>query len=209
MNSGIKALVFDVGDVLIRIDFDRVFRRWAAMAGVPFETVKSRFAFGESFLAFERGEVDSADYFARLRRDLDLGLTEAQLASGWSEVLLPEIEPTVALLPRLARRIPCHLFSNTNVTHYQVWSRRHARALAPLGRRFVSHEMGRRKPEVEAFAHVARELALEPREILFFDDMAANVEGARAAGFAAVHVRNPGDVERAVRPWLDAEAKRS
>lgn len=206
MNSGIKALVFDVGNVLIHIDFDRVFHRWAALAGVPFAEVKARFAFGERFLAFERGEMESADYFAQLRRDLGLGLTEGQLAAGWSEVLLPEIEPTVVLLPRLARRIPCHLFSNTNLPHYEVWSRRHARAFAPLGRHFVSHEMGSRKPEAESFAHVARELALEPREILFFDDMAANVEGARAAGFAAVHVRHPGDVERAVRPWLGADA---
>lgn len=201
--ADIQALLFDFGGVLIEIDFDRVFQRWADLAGVRFEQVKERFTHGEAYEAHERGEIAAREYFQALRMELGIDLTDEQFLDGWKEVLLPEIEPTVALLPRLARRIPCHLFSNTNLAHYDVWSRRHAKALAPLQRRFVSHELGYRKPHPDAFRSVARELALEPARILFFDDTEPNVEGAREAGMSTVHVRSPEDIRRAVKPWLD------
>jgi putative hydrolase of the HAD superfamily len=200
--DNIRALLFDFGGVLIRIDFERVIQRWADLARVPYEHVKSRFQHDEAYNAHERGEIDTPEYFAHLRRTLGIGLTDAEFADGWEQVLLPEIEPTVALLPRLSRRIPCHLFSNTNPAHYAVWSRRHARALEPFGRIFVSHELGERKPDTAAYALVLRELGFEPSQVLFLDDTEKNVEGARAAGLPTVHVRDPRDVRQAVKPWL-------
>ena len=194
----IDALLFDFGGVLIEIDFDRVFARWAELAGVAFTRVKERFDHGEAYQRHERGEIDVAQYFASLRADLRIDLSDDDFADGWVKVFGPEIAPTVALLPQLAARIPIHLFSNTNATHYTYWSARYQEALRPLGRRFISSEMGLRKPERESFEHVARSLDVPLGRILFFDDTQANVDGARAAGVRTVWVRSPADVARAV-----------
>ena len=199
----IDALLFDFGGVLVEIDFDRVLARWAQLAGVAFAQVKQRFDHGEAYQRHERGEIDAAAYFESLRASLGIALSDADFADGWKRVFGPEIARTVALLPRLAARIPIHLFSNTNRTHHRYWSARYEGALRPLGRRFVSPEMGLRKPERESFEHVARALGVPPGRILFFDDTAANIEGAHGAGMPAVRVRSPADVERAVLPWLD------
>ena len=201
MNSP-EVLLFDFGGVLIEIDFDRVFARWAELAGVDAALVKQRFDHGEPYQRHERGEIDAPAFFAAMRARLEIDLTDADFAEGWQQVFGPEIEPTVALLPRLATRIPIHLFSNTNRMHFDYWSKRYARALAPLDRWFISCQMGLRKPERASFEHVARELGVPLKRILFFDDTLANVEGARAAGVPTVWVRSPADVERAVAPWL-------
>jgi putative hydrolase of the HAD superfamily len=197
------ALVFDFGGVLIEIDFDRVFARWAGLAGVDAALVKRRFDHGVAYQRHERGEIDAAAYFQSLRGTLGIDLGDADFAEGWQRVFGPEIAPTVALLPKLAARIPIYLFSNTNLTHYRYWSERYARALQPIGRRFISCEMGVRKPERASFEHVARAIGVPPGRMLFFDDTAANVEGAKAAGVPTVWVRSPADVERAVAHWLD------
>ncbi|HUP96896.1 MAG TPA: HAD-IA family hydrolase [Usitatibacter sp.] len=197
-----QVLLFDFGGVLIEIDFERVFARWAELAGVPVAQVKQRFDHGEAYQQHERGEIDAAAYFAALRARLEIDLTDADFVDGWQQVFGAEIAPTVALLPRLAPRIPIHLFSNTNALHYDYWSKHYARALEPVERRFISCQMGVRKPERESFARVARELGVAPERILFFDDTLANVEGARAAGVPTVWVRSPADVESAVAPWL-------
>ena len=63
--------------------------------------------------------------------------------------------------------------------------------------------MGLRKPERAAFEHVARELGMPTGRILFFDDTAANIDGALAVGMPALRVRSPADVEHAVAPWLE------
>jgi putative hydrolase of the HAD superfamily len=99
-------------------------------------------------------------------------------------------------------RIPMYLFSNSNAAHKEAWASGFADALAPFDRIFVSSEIGRRKPSRESFEHIATEIGVPPASILFFDDTLENVEGARASGLQAVHVRSPQDVRDALRPWL-------
>lgn len=198
----IDALLYDFGGVLIQIDFDNIFRRWAELAQVPFEQVKGRFSHGSAYRRHERGEIDLARYYEALRKELGVGLTDEQLTDGWQRVFGPENPEVVAAVRSLAPRIPQYLLSNTNRTHYDFFRARYARALAPLRRVFVSCDMGSRKPERAAYEHVAREIGVPPGRIFFLDDTAENVEGARAAGMKAAHIRSPGDVLRAVAPWL-------
>ena len=202
MKQEIEALLFDFGGVIIEISFDRVFERWAQLARVPMEQVKQRFPHGEAYQRHERGEIDVATYFESLRSDLGIDLSDEDFAEGWAQVFGPEYDATVALLRRLEGRVPLYLFSNTNTAHYQLWSARYAEALRPFKRRFISSEMGIRKPARESFEHVAREMGVPPQRILFFDDTEPNIAGARAAGMPAVLVRSPEDVLRGVRPWM-------
>jgi epoxide hydrolase-like predicted phosphatase len=200
--DSIDALLYDFGGVIIEIDFDWIFGRWAELAGVPMERVKSRFSHGEPYQRHERGEIELAEYFRDLRRELDLDLDDAQLIDGWQRVFGPEHPEVVALLEALEGRVPQYLLSNTNATHYDYFRHRYARALAPLDRIFASCEMGKRKPEAEAFEQVARETGVPLERMLFLDDTAANLEGARALGMKTVHVRSPRDVVGALSPWL-------
>lgn len=200
--GAVDALLFDFGGVIIEISFDRVFARWADLAGVSFEQVKSRFSHGEAYQRHECGGMGIAEYFQSLREELGIQLTDAQFADGWNQVFGDEFAETVALLPRLRARVPLYLFSNTNPFHYDYWSARYATALEPFQRFFISSELGFRKPHPEAFERVAERMGVEPGRILFFDDTEPNVEGARAAGMHAVLVRSPADVRRAVEPWL-------
>jgi len=194
----VQAVLFDFGGVLIEIDFDRVLRRWAALSGERFESLKARFHHGEAYQCHERGEITAARYYESLRQSLGINLPDAAFEDGWNAVFGAEIAPTVALLPALAARVPIYLFSNTNLAHYRCWSPRYAAALRPLHRIFVSFEMGLRKPEAASFEYVARAIGVPLDHILFFDDTVANINGARAVGMPAVLVNNPDDVLRAV-----------
>lgn len=191
-----------MGNVLVGIDFGRVLRRWAELAGVAPEALAPRFTHGAAYQAHERGEIDAAAYYASLREELGVDLDDAALEDGWNAVFLEPIAPTIELVHRLAPRLPQYLFSNTNATHHARWSKLYGHSLAPLRGHFVSHRMGRRKPEPAAFEHVVREIGVPPEGVLFFDDLPANVEGARAAGMQAVIVTAPADVARALEPWL-------
>ena len=119
-------------------------------------------------------------------------------------VLFAWVSWTVTRLDRLHGRVPLYLFSNTNAAHQRVWGPMMERALSRFDRIFVSSELGVRKPERASFDRISGEIGVPHGRILFFDDTLANVEGARAAGLQAVHVRRPEDVRDAVRAWLDA-----
>ena len=197
----IDALLYDFGGVLVKIDFDWIFDRWAELAGVPMQQVKGRFSHGGAYRRHERGEIDLPAYYRELRRELGIDLTDAQFTDGWQRVFGPEHPEVIAAIRELAPRIPQYLLSNTNRTHYDYFRVRYADALAPLRRVFVSCDMDARKPERAAFEQVSREIGVPLDRIYFLDDTVENIVGARAAGMKAAHIRSPGDVMRAIAPW--------
>lgn len=202
----VEALLFDLGGVLIELDWDAVFGHWAARSGFDPEMIRARFAFDRAYERHERGEIGAEQYFGSLRERLGIDIPDADFAAGWNRIFAREVAPTVELLREVEGRIPIYGFSNTNAAHQAVWTRDFAAALAPIRKVFASSDIGRRKPELEAFEHVARAIGVPREAILFFDDTPENVAGARSAGLQAVHVRSPDDVARALAPWRASAA---
>lgn len=197
----IKALLFDLGGLLINIDFDHTLRTWSAFTPLPFLELKAAFQQDRAYQQHETGEIDAVQYFDHLRAVLKLNASDEQIAAGWNAVLRDEIAETASAI-REARerlRLPCYVLTNTNPTHHAVWRQRNAQLMATFERVFVSSEIGLRKPQRAVFDFVAREVGVPPESILFFDDAMENVAGAKAAGVASVHVRGPADVRAALQ----------
>ncbi len=197
----IKALLFDLGGVLIDIEFARALRAWSAFSPLSVAQMKAAFQQDDAYERIETGKITSAQYFEHLRACLKLNATDEQIADGWNTLLLDEITETTGAIRRAREQLkrPCYIFSNTSPTHHALWRVRHARMLEAFERVFVSPEIGLRKPHREAFYFVAREIGVPPQSILFFDDLADNVAGAEAAGYSTVHVSGPADVRKALR----------
>jgi HAD superfamily hydrolase (TIGR01509 family) len=197
-SESIEALLFDLGGVIIKIDFGRCLRRWATSAGCAVEDIASRFTFDAAYEDHERGTIDAAEYFAGLRRSLSLDLTDDALLEGWNDVYVGPDAEVVDLLVQARTRFPLYAFTNTNPSHQTVWSRLFARELEVFDSIFVSSEIGHRKPDRAAFEAVASMIDVSPSRILFFDDGPENVEGARKAGLQAVHVTSADSVRAAL-----------
>jgi len=197
----IDALLFDLGGVIIQLDFERALAHWAARAGADARALKPHFVFDETLARYERGEIAARDYYAALRRALSIDIPDAQFDHGWNAIFTGEMPGIDALLRSLEGRVPLYVFSNTNVDHQRVWSSRFAQVLRPFERIFTSCELGKRKPAPEAFHAVAQAIDVPPERILFFDDTLRNVEGALAVGMHAAHVRSTPDIEAAIAKY--------
>jgi len=197
-DAGIDALLFDLGGVLIEIDFSRAFAAWGAAAGVPAQSIARRFRFDEHYAAHERGEIGAPEYFASLRRALGISLPDEQLLAGWNAIFAGEITGMRELLVAAAQRYALYLFSNTCDSHRAHWMPRFEDLLRPISGRYLSCEIGMRKPQPEAFALVARRIGVPPDRIAFFDDLEENVAGARRAGLRAHRFESPSGVAAAL-----------
>jgi putative hydrolase of the HAD superfamily len=194
--GGVDALLFDLGGVVIDIDFNRVFARWAEHAGCDERLVRERFAQDDAYCRHEVGEIGVADYFASLRGTLGIDLSDAQFLDGWNAIYMGEVPGIARLLARAGERIPLYAFTNTNRAHEACWAAQFAGLVTLFKEVFVSSTMGLRKPEPAAFAFVVKEIGIPAGRIVFFDDNPHNVAGARACGLQAVHVTAHADVER-------------
>jgi len=196
--ANVDALLFDLGGVLIEIDFDRAFESWAEAARIPPSLIASRFSFDSSYEAHERGEIDTNEYFAHLRELLGLPLSTDDLLAGWNAIFVRPSAGIDSLLQRLAGSFPLYLFSNTNPAHRAFWQSRYARLLAPFSGIFCSCDLGARKPAEEAFLEVCRRIGIAASRIAFFDDQAENVLGARQAGLHAFQAASAAALRRAL-----------
>ena len=192
------ALLFDLGRVVLDIDFNKVLACWAAHAGCAPEKLAGRLTPDANFKRHERGEISDAEFFAGLRQSLGIDVTDAQFLEGWNVIFAGEMPGIGALLARAAQRMPLYAFSNTNRAHLAHFSEVYADLLGHFREKFLSSSIGLRKPDAEAYDHVVKAIGVPAERIVFFDDLAANIEGARARGLIAVHVKSPDDVAQAL-----------
>jgi putative hydrolase of the HAD superfamily len=192
------ALLFDLGRVVIDFDVKRTLTAWAIHAGGDADHLIARFSRDETFWDFETGAISDREFFAKVRTRLGIELSDAQLLAGWNATFIGEMPGIAPLLARAAQALPLYAFSNTNVVHEAHFSEHYTELLGYFRRIFVSSTIGLRKPHAEAYDHVISEISLPAERIVFFDDLIENVEGARARGLQAVHVRSSTDVADAL-----------
>ena len=193
------ALLFDLGGVVIEIDFGRVFQSWAASARISDSQIAGRFSLDAGYEAHERGEIAAQEYCTHLRATLGVTLSDEILLSGWNQIFVGAIPGVETLLESLARSFPLYAFSNTNVAHREFWQARYAKLLQPFSQIFCSCDLGARKPSIDAYLEVSRRIGIAPARIVFFDDHPDNVRGARDAGLLAYEVHSAGDIRAALQ----------
>ena len=196
--ASLRALLFDLGGVVLAIDAARPLAAWQAHSRLPPERLRERFGIDEPYCLHETGRLDDAGWFAHVRERLELDCEDAAVCAGWNALLVGEIAETAALIDQVRTRLPCYALSNTNGAHLAEMRQRFPTLLPRFDRVFASHEIGHRKPSPQAFHHVLREIGASPPEVLFFDDLPANVDAARALGLQAVLVQGPADVRGAL-----------
>lgn len=193
-----RALLFDLGRVLLDIDVERAVHVWAPHSRMPREALRARFTSDEPFQRHETGHLDNDGYFAHLRQALALDCDLPVVQQGFDALIVGEIQETVRLLEQVRTQLPCYAISNTNPSHLAAIERGFPGFLPRFTRVFVSHQIGHRKPQPAAFEHVLRAIGVPPPEVLLFDDLADNVAGAQALGLQAVLVTGPEDVRAAL-----------
>ncbi|MDE2814486.1 MAG: HAD family phosphatase [Gemmatimonadota bacterium] len=194
----VEALLFDLGGVVIEIDFDRVLWRWETISALSFAELKSTFHFDTAYQRHERGEIDGADYFAYLRNLLKLDGSDDEIVAGWNAVFVTEIPTVLAAISKARKQFPCYAFTNTNPTHLAAWQADYPAIFRSFDKIFISFDLGLRKPERLAFDAIVADIGVAHANILFFDDTRENIAGAEAAGLQTVYIQSPDDIHYAL-----------
>jgi FMN phosphatase YigB (HAD superfamily) len=191
----IEALLFDMGGIVIEIDFDLALQAWKQWTLLSIEEMRHRFKLDEAYEQHERGEIEAAEYFSHLRKVLGIEANDIEIASGWNAIFVDEISETLNYILSAKNHLPCFAFTNSNSIHQASWMSNFPAVVDSFHQIFVSSELGLRKPEREAFAAIADATGISLDAMLFFDDTEENIRGAQAVGMQAVHVKEPLDVK--------------
>lgn len=181
--------IFDLGNVIVDIDFKRVLGVWSNLSGTPLAVLAERFSMGEVFQRHERGEVSDEEFAARLCDEMGIALSFEQFAAGWQAVFVALRPEVIAIMQRLrneGHRVV--VLSNTNRLHCNYWPQRYPEVAAAADHLYLSQDLGLRKPEPAIYQRVLEAENTPAEQAVFFDDHPDNIAAARALGMTAVWV---------------------
>ncbi|MDR4898450.1 glucose-1-phosphatase [Yersinia kristensenii] len=181
--------IFDLGNVIVDIDFKRVLGVWSKLSSVPLATLSERFTMGDVFQQHERGEINDEDFARQLSDEMGLSLSFEQFAEGWQAVFVALRPEVIAIMQKL--RAEGHrvvVLSNTNRLHCNYWPQHYPEVAAAADHLYLSQDLGMRKPEARIYQHVLSAENIPAEQAVFFDDIEANIVAARIEGITGIHV---------------------
>jgi FMN phosphatase YigB (HAD superfamily) len=188
MQLSYKAVLFDLGGVLIDIDYQATENAFELLGVQNFKECYTQFAQNALFDRFECGEISPQHFVNLLLPYTWPGTTPNQVVAAWNAMIGAFPSKKLELLRQLkAQQAPLFLLSNTNALHMievmQSLKKVSQTSLSSFfNQLFLSHEIGKRKPHPETFSWVSEQIGLAPHDILFIDDSPQHIEGAKAAG---------------------------
>lgn len=202
----VKNLIFDLGNVLYDIDFDRMYAKFDQL-GIP--NFQNHFTLNKSdelFFDLEKGLVNATSFCEKFNEHYQLQLSHDQIIAAWNALLIGFRPKSIDWIKAHQAQFPTFLYSNTNQIHYDFFIPQFEQQMGGdfeslFKKPYYSHQMGMRKPDPASFQFILDQEGLIASETLFIDDNEPNVLAAASVGLQVLFLE-PGMYIESVLPEL-------
>lgn len=191
INNSKEAIIFDLGGVLLNLDYDLTEKAFISLGMSNFGESYSQLQQTQLFDRYEIGEISSFHFVNRLLDLLPQGTTANQVVHAWDSMILDFPEKRLEQLEALSGKYRLFLLSNTNDLHIDAVRRSlekttgHRNLEQYFEKTYFSSAIGMRKPDTKIFEFVCSENNLDPTKTIFIDDSPQHIEGAKSIGIEA------------------------
>ncbi len=195
-----KAVIFDLGGVLVNYDGRSTFTEISNMAGVSLDDLLPFYQTHDH--AFGTGQLDGQDYYQKLNETFGLSADYATFTAVFCHTQQRN-EAALALASELQAQsgINVGIISNTNAVHAD-WLRANLPEFDLFPSVILSNEVGLLKPDPAIYQLSLAQLNVHPHQALFVDDNEENVAGGTAVGLHTIHHANWQSTRPAIEKWL-------
>jgi putative hydrolase of the HAD superfamily len=197
MQNGVSTLLFDLGGVILNIEYSRTIEAFEKIGGDDFQLRYSQATQSSLFDDFEIGAINENEFRNGIRALLNVNVSDQEIDFAWNAMLLDLPIGRVDLLKNLRSKYRLILFSNTNEIHFQRFREIIGEQYSDpflleslFDKTYYSHQLGKRKPNAEAFETILNQEGLIASEVTFIDDSIQHVQGAIAVGISAHHLKD-------------------
>ncbi|MBO5107886.1 MAG: HAD family phosphatase [Bacteroidales bacterium] len=209
MNKGnIKAIIFDMGGVIVDLDIEdckRAFKEYLGYYRIDelIDPCHQKGIYGD----LEEGKISGDEFRRIVLQDSDPGALAENVDKAMWHILTGISPYKVEMLKRLSESYDLYLLSNNNPVCLPRAKAIFEDAGIPLEKIFrkcfYSFEMKALKPSETFYKAVVREIGIPAEQMFFIDDSQKNVDGAIAAGLPAVYYEPGTDLETLISNVLE------
>ena len=199
--SKIKNLLFDLGGVLLNIDYNKTADAFKLLGVKQFDELYSQAAANDLFEMLETGKISEQDFYLNIKTYCDPQITHQQIENAWNAMLLDFRIDSLQHLIKLKERYNIYLLSNTNSIHLTAFTKIFQKETGKENlddffiKAYYSHVINERKPYPLTYKMVLEDAGIKAEETLFIDDSIKNIEGAVEAGLEVHHLINGEKIE--------------
>ncbi len=186
--AAIKNIIFDLGGVLLDIDYYKTADAFKALGVKHFDDYYSQADANDLFESLETGKITEEVFYTTMQQFCSPGTDHEQIQTAWNAMLLSFRKESLEYLTALKSRYRLFLLSNTNSIHHTAFIEKFEKEIGGTSfdgcftKTWYSHLIHRRKPYPETYQFVLEDAGLNGEETFFVDDSYKNIEGAKQAG---------------------------
>jgi putative hydrolase of the HAD superfamily len=193
-----RAIIFDIGRVLIRVDVHRAMAGFASGLKLAPQEVWSAIENDSRWADWQEGRMSPQDWHLHLSKRLGDSLTFEQFKDVWNRALAPEPIQSEPFLEKLSKNYRLALLSNTDSIHMSD-----AEARFPFFRffpiRIYSFRVGSSKPNPLIYREAVRACKVRAEETIYIDDIPAYADAAQRLGMTGLVFQSPGQLQSDLR----------
>ena len=189
-STKLRAIIFDIGRVLVRIDVGRAMQGLVAVGTVSPSELWTAIEKDPRWQDWQEGRITPRDWYLHLAKRFGVKLTYEQFTEVWNRVLEPNPIHDNAFFKSLSKRYRLALLSNTDPIHVKHMEVTYS-FFAFFPTRIYSCAVNASKPNPLIYKEALRALKIQADEALYIDDIAAYVEAAKRLGMAGVQFQSP------------------
>ena len=192
--KNIKAIIFDLGEVILNINYQNTIDNFKKLGIGNLSSFYSKEFQINLFNQIETGKISENEFLLSLQKKTN-NASIKQIKDAWNSMLLDLPEQRIQLLKKLRKNYSIFLLSNTNTIHIakikkNLGKEKYDEFYNLFDQVYYSHEIGMRKPELEAFRLILGEHKLCANQSLFIDDSTQHIEGAKKLRILTHHLKN-------------------
>lgn len=163
--------IFDMGNVIINIDFNRALRVWSELSKIPIVSLAQNFELDETVKLHECDKISDFEFAEFTSEKLGLSLSFEEFALGWNAIFVSLRYDVIGIMTRLreqGHRVV--ILSNTNRLHQNYWPSHYPEIAASSDFLYLSQDLGMRKPDLAIYKYVLQSEGFTAENAIFFDD---------------------------------------
>jgi putative hydrolase of the HAD superfamily len=186
----VRAVIFDIGRVLIRIDVARAMKGMASGLSLTAEELWTAIEKDPRWKDWQEGRISARDWHLHVKQRFGGFATFEQFCDMWNLVLDPVPIQGPELFEKLSATCRLGLLSNTDPIHVPYMESQYD-FFRYFPARVYSCAVGASKPSPVIFKEALKACRSRAEEAVYIDDIEAYVEAARQLGMLGLHFQSP------------------
>jgi len=196
----VRAVIFDIGRVLIRIDVGRAMKGMASGLSLSAEELWSAIEKDPRWKDWQEGRITARDWHLYVQRRFGGSATFEEFTEKWNLVLDPEPIHGKELFEKLSKKHRLALLSNTDPIHLAHMEKKYDFfSYFPAAARVYSCSVGATKPSPIIYREALRACKVRAEEAVYVDDIEAYVTAAQQLGMAGIRFKSPEQLVASLR----------